>query len=109
MATDFGAVEGTVAVDYREHHCAARDRCCIVAEPLGRRILVSRKLLNSLVQTRNAFYRGGPGAELVHVRVDHVGSGAAREWVYRLFAVRWRDTYPAASVDPQLMLGVWPD
>jgi hypothetical protein len=107
LSSDFGAVEGTVATDYREHHCADRRGCFTIAKPPGRRVLMSRAMLSAPHDTHHAVMKDSSG--LVTIRVDHVGDDGAAEWVYRLVPVRWSDTDPPGYADPELLLGVWPD
>jgi hypothetical protein len=107
LSSDVGAVEGTVATDYREHHCAGRRGCLTIAKPLGRRVLLSRAMLSALHDTHHAAMNDS--SSLVTIRVDHVGDDGAAEWVYQLVPVRWSRTDPPGDADPELLLGVWPD
>ena len=107
LSSDVGAVEGTVATDYHEHHCAGRRGCLTIAKPLGRRVLMSRAMLSAPRDTHHAVMTDSSG--LVTIRVDHVGDDGAAEWVYRLVPVRWSYTDPPGYADPELLLGVWPD
>jgi hypothetical protein len=109
LTSDIGAVESSIVIDDRVRHCAGREYCRIVREPLGRRVLVSRKLLDSLRETWTGSAADGAEGTMLRLEADHVGDGGPARWLYQVFPVRWRGRGPADHIDPRLMLAVWPD
>ncbi len=107
LASDLGAVEGTVVTEYRELHCADQPTCVTVVSPLRSRVLMSRAMLTELIDTQHAVM--SDSGDLITIQVDHVGEDGGAEWMYRLAPVRWSDTDPPGYGDPDLLLGVWPD
>jgi hypothetical protein len=72
-------------------------------------VLLTRELLGTLVDDWAAAPSEALSARVGRIAVDHVGNRGGGQWVYRLYAVRWRNTDPPGYVDPDLALGVWPD
>jgi hypothetical protein len=109
LMSDVGPIESTIVGEIRAAHCQERAQCRVVAQPLGRRVLLSRTLLGTLQEGIAASKSSQFGDDLIVVHVDHVGDGGSAEWVYRLLPARWRDADPTDDVDTDLIIGIWPD
>jgi hypothetical protein len=109
LTSDVGIAESTVVVARCDEHCAGRPTCRTLPRPPGRTVLLTREMLSTLVDDWTATAEEPLGGTLVKIAVDHVADRGGRQWIYRLHAVRWRDTDPPGYADPDLALGVWPD
>jgi hypothetical protein len=109
LTSDVGVAESTVIVARCDRHCDRRPTCRTILRPPGRRVLVTRELLSTLVDDWTAAPEEPLGGTVVRIAVDHVAGRGGGQWVYRLHTVRWRDTDPPGYADPDLALGVWPD